>query len=103
MSIDDYANQFKKPTTSLVQLAEDARNTVDEGLAPIAKMKAAFNKKLKKGEITDLINVALRVKRLMFRDFGFDFERAATQAMKDVKTVNIDNLKQFMDLYKDQY
>jgi len=83
---------------------DNSGELVETSLSNIAKQRAAFNKKLKKGEISDLTDVARRVKRLMDKkDMGFNFEVAAKQAIKDIKKVDIKRLEVFMDLYKGEY
>ena len=68
-------------------------------ITTLAQRRADFNKSLVEGELQDLVDVSLRVKRLMREDLGLSFGSAINQAIKDIKKVNIDNLKKYISLY----
>ena len=85
---------------SLVGLLQ---NTLNEGLSPVAKKRADFNKKLKNGELDDLTKVAKRVDVLMDKNNGLSFKDASKQAIKDVTKVDVKTLEEYMDLYKGEY
>jgi hypothetical protein len=91
-----YKSKVVKDGLSLVK-----EDTIAECLNPTAKRRADFNKKLKSNELQDLSDVVKRVKKLMGKEFGHSFDVSVKQAQKDVKKVNVDNLKDYMDLYED--
>ena len=68
-------------------------------ITTLAQRRADFNKSLAEGELHDLVDVSLRVKRLMAKDIGLSFENAINRAIKDVKRVDRDNLKKYIFLY----
>jgi hypothetical protein len=84
------------------KLTELVEQTIAEGLSPIAKSRADFNKKLKKNEISDLTDVAREVKRLMNAELKLSFDSAFKQASKKTK-VDKKTLDTFMDLYDGEY
>jgi uncharacterized protein (DUF885 family) len=70
-----------------------------ESLTPIAKKKMEFNKKLKDGELDNIVDASRRVKKLTKSPIGHSVKNAIDVALKDFPKVNKKNLEEYIKIY----
>lgn len=78
---------------------ELVEKTLEEGLSPISKKEQSLIKNSRMENFKTCQMLLKRVKQLMGKNYGFSLDASIKQAVKDIKNVDKNKLKEYINLY----